>query len=501
MDKSSYMKFLELIFLLGSALVDCDFDNETTCNWQEANFTGHHWFSTSCHLLCADPYFVHQNTTVELVSPSLPPTPDLVCFSFWYILYKPGLSDLSVSVVKPSKTLNIWQVNNQVTNAWRRASINIASDGPFQLSFHFTTGTMEEGSIAIDDIKLNTGPCTRKDVFDFEGDNDDFTRMYDNVFDWELRYSWETSAKSDHTYMSPYGKLLYADMRNRSSGDMSSVISASFPPAHEECLFFWYIKRGSNTSTFQAFVNLEIPGAGLEIQNVWAVNEPANEWTKAFVDITAPNPYRIGFQVMVGNDHTHDEVFVDDVRFSTMACPRVADCDFENSFVCGYQTSKSGDVQWRIVMADDPSSVIPIDHTTQSRLGSYMQVDFPTTSTNVMFIDLVSQPIPAVVNRCLTFWYSSAGTKVVFHRAYSKSSSQQNLIKSPTGCRSSFTGQNYSHFTGRIYVTSQGIFSKSPFHCGITKVTHIVTTGHNLHCGSTTVISSQGINLSLHSVL
>ncbi|KAH9502694.1 hypothetical protein Btru_069532, partial [Bulinus truncatus] len=194
----------------------------------------------------------------------------------------------------------------------------------------------------------------------------------------------------------------------------------------EECLFFWYIKRGSNTSTFQAFVNLEIPGAGLEIQNVWAVNEPANEWTKAFVDITAPNPYRIGFQVMVGNDHTHDEVFVDDVRFSTMACPRVADCDFENSFVCGYQTSKSGDVQWRIVMADDPSSVIPIDHTTQSRLGSYMQVDFPTTSTNVMFIDLVSQPIPAVVNRCLTFWYSSAGTSNL--RIFLKTDSWQSLL-------------------------------------------------------------------------
>ncbi|XP_059155543.1 MAM and LDL-receptor class A domain-containing protein 2-like [Physella acuta] len=422
------------------SVVDCSFDNGP-CDWQPAKgipynftYTNTRYVTGTRYYLSADSSVLPENSLLYLLSPTLPPA-NIGCFTMVYRATNTGFSDISLLMLTGSSSIAVWRLHSN-NNRWQSASVNIANKWDHKLMLKVKVGIPVYGSVAIDDIKLNHGACKREGIYNFEdGNSNEFTQVPASDFLWPVKRADSTILAVDHTYTSPLGHFLQADLKPVFAGSSSQVESPYYPPTREECFFFWYVKLGSNTSTLSILKSVQSVGEEVEMEALWDTvgsttswtrayvdifsSDPyktlisTTSWTRAYVDIFSSDPYKLIFQVDVGINHLHDEVYLDDISFSTLPCPEIADCDFEGSFVCGYTSSSADEVLWRLVSASNPDTVMPVDHTTLSDRGSYMEVDFPMSTPRKLSIRLTSQPLIAAAVRCFSFWFYGRGSGVL----------------------------------------------------------------------------------------
>ncbi|XP_063296353.1 MAM domain-containing glycosylphosphatidylinositol anchor protein 2 isoform X2 [Pelobates fuscus] len=88
------------------------------------------------------------------------------CFSFFYHMYGRHIGALNVLLRLKGQTnteVQIWSANGNKGEQWHQARLNIHPTTSFQLIFEGVRGHGIEGDIAIDDISIVEGECTKVD--------------------------------------------------------------------------------------------------------------------------------------------------------------------------------------------------------------------------------------------------------------------------------------------------------------------------------------------------
>lgn len=110
----------------------------------------------------------------RLISPvfSIPPknpygtTNTAYCFSFYYNMYGQHIGTLNVYLRLKSQTSTespFWSTSGNKGQHWFQARVNIHPNSSFQVVFEGIRGRGIEGDIAIDDISIVEGECTKSD--------------------------------------------------------------------------------------------------------------------------------------------------------------------------------------------------------------------------------------------------------------------------------------------------------------------------------------------------
>ena len=84
------------------------------------------------------------------------------CMTFFYHMYGPHISSLSVYSTSNNRTLGtaLWGKNGTQGNVWRNSTMTVGGPAPFQVAFEGTRGSGYQGDIAIDDVSFKDGPCS-----------------------------------------------------------------------------------------------------------------------------------------------------------------------------------------------------------------------------------------------------------------------------------------------------------------------------------------------------
>ena len=86
------------------------------------------------------------------------------CLTFWYFIYGGKVGVLSVIILTNNTTEILWSKTGDQGENWYNATVNINKDEPFSIRFEARClyKTVEDGSIAIDDILIDKRPCGGK---------------------------------------------------------------------------------------------------------------------------------------------------------------------------------------------------------------------------------------------------------------------------------------------------------------------------------------------------
>ncbi|XP_073494672.1 MAM domain-containing glycosylphosphatidylinositol anchor protein 2 isoform X2 [Phyllobates terribilis] len=88
------------------------------------------------------------------------------CFSFFYHMYGRHIGSLNIFLRLKGQTsteIQIWSASGNKGEQWHQARINIHPTASFQIVFEGVRGPGIEGDIAIDDVSIIEGECTKMD--------------------------------------------------------------------------------------------------------------------------------------------------------------------------------------------------------------------------------------------------------------------------------------------------------------------------------------------------
>ncbi|XP_072310698.1 MAM domain-containing protein 2-like isoform X2 [Eucyclogobius newberryi] len=125
-------------------------------------------------------YYVHLEASpllpgqsARLRSPSLRGSRGPQCLIFYFHMYGSGTGRLSVHVDEGGDVRRLWESEGERSMGWLRAALQYQSDRRHQIVFEATRGSSVRSDIAIDDIKLESGPCSAVEDLDVRGHSND----------------------------------------------------------------------------------------------------------------------------------------------------------------------------------------------------------------------------------------------------------------------------------------------------------------------------------------
>jgi hypothetical protein len=187
-------------------------------------------------------------------------TNQLICFKFWYFFYGKKMGRLNVyldqfPVADNSNNFNrtlIWTKSTTQGRRWFESRRTITSKYPWKLTIEGTIGKTYSSDIGLDDLDSYIGQCTPTKLCDFEID----LCEYKNTIDGSADINWIRGLPSnytDHTSNSAAGSVAYVDLKNGNVNSKARLVSANFLPNGAECLQFWYLNTGLNSSKLNVY--------------------------------------------------------------------------------------------------------------------------------------------------------------------------------------------------------------------------------------------------------
>ncbi|XP_068190736.1 MAM domain-containing protein 2-like [Antennarius striatus] len=119
----------------------------------------------------ASPMLPGQN--VRLLSRPLRGSRGPQCLRFFYHMYGSGTGQLSVHLDKGGDDVLLWQQSGEQSITWLRAAVEYRCDSQHQIVFVATRGSSVRSDIAIDDIILESGPCSEMQIITNVGTSND----------------------------------------------------------------------------------------------------------------------------------------------------------------------------------------------------------------------------------------------------------------------------------------------------------------------------------------
>ncbi|RDD40324.1 MAM and LDL-receptor class A domain-containing protein 2 [Trichoplax sp. H2] len=285
--------------------------------------------------------------------------------SFWYHMYGFDIGSLSVDLITPSGTKQIWTKSNGQGNSWKQASnLKISScTTAFQLSFKGSTDFFgSAGDIAVDDIllngcaksssaascpsgqnqcadKLNCYPasatcdfnndccdgtdeklCAGYTMCNFEKSLCGWTQLKSDNFDWTKHsgttISSGTGPVADHTTGTSSGVYYYIETSFPRTVNQTAMLGSPTlkSPSSTCAMRFWYSMNGPSVGSLRISTRTSFTAPLVQQWSLSGNQGPL--WQKAIVNLPASsNPYQIVITGVVGSSFQGD-IAIDDISFT-----------------------------------------------------------------------------------------------------------------------------------------------------------------------------------------
>ncbi|XP_075546625.1 MAM and LDL-receptor class A domain-containing protein 1-like [Dermacentor variabilis] len=257
---------------------------------------------------------------------------------------------------------------------------------------------MEPGLVALDDIRIDAGPCPPRDFCSWEVGSPCLIIAAPDSFDaWKIRRAADIRF-ADHTIKNLTGRYLYLNTTAvHSHHPVSRVFMQRRPPTAATCVTFWWSGHGApgrlNVYRFTTETALRDP-----LVSVYSHSQDG-EWLARTVTITSSREWNLVFEgVAVAATKAGSGIMIDDVEFTDGECPPYELCSFEDECL-----------PWRIPRKEAAFEVeragsfekLPQDHTMQTEEGHYLLFKSPGTKGNRTSL-ILREPMRY---QCITFWY------------------------------------------------------------------------------------------------
>jgi hypothetical protein len=336
-----------------------------------------------------------------------------ICIKFWYFMFGKKMDRLNVYLDK-YKTTNmkddfnrtlIWSKLGTQGRKWFEGRITVNIDSPWKITYEGIVGQEFSSNIALDDLDSYIGNCAPTKMCDFEVDFCEFKNVIDSSADinW-LRGLPSNSSYTDHTTNSFSGSVAYMDLKNSVINSIARLVSSNYLPNGLECLQFWYLNNGLNTSKLNVY---EKQSNNYILKWSKISHENQLDWRFAQVNIgeSAFDEFAIVFEGIILKKDDNAVVAIDDIILKIGECPQPIDCNFEDFTLCSWSQSKENDLDWELSQGKVNNIEPLIDVTLGTDEGVFIYIDSNYPSKQNDKARLISDYIDPVSNGCFGIWY------------------------------------------------------------------------------------------------
>ncbi|KAJ3605003.1 hypothetical protein NHX12_027054 [Muraenolepis orangiensis] len=314
------------------------------------------------------------------------------------------------------------------SDSWAISSMDLPNTTEhYRIAIEGRPGETPGSSVAIFEIHISPGYCLEC--------NFEETHLCGYRNQWNTNVNWyiggglaqstQNDIRNDHTYNNKTGHFMYVDsIYAKTFTEVAKLLSPMTTVPMSGCLSFLYHRGDRPGNLFSVYTRDQLGQyqelwnatdtamATSEDQRDWADWELA-EWIPVQVDLKAPNPVQVVFEVAF-NSPRGGRVIVDDIAFSAEFCsadteptfdPSVANCDFESGF-CRYTQDDTGRSSWRRVSVK-PNMFRNGDHTTGA--GSFLLAHSRLGLLMGYVSRLLGPLLPGNMKYCLRIHYSLRG--------------------------------------------------------------------------------------------
>ncbi|TRY95871.1 hypothetical protein DNTS_021400 [Danionella cerebrum] len=347
-----------------------------------------------------------------LVSPELEQE-DWSCLRLVYQIVGSASLQLHLRPHGESFDYILW-TEDKPSDSWLIASVDLRNISvPFQLLFEAKPSQGKGNSVAVFEIHIISGYCLD---CNFEEHH-----MCGYRNQWNANVNWyvggslpldpQSNLPDDHTMKNKRGHYMYVNsVYAREFQEVAKLLSPMTTSAMAGCLSFYYQRNQALGNFFSVFTKDQLG----HFDEIWRPEVYATlNWTMVQVDVKAPNPLEIVFEVAFSSARG-GYVAVDDISFSSEFChkdtepvfdPSVANCNFEES-LCQYYQERSGAMVWNRVSVK-PNVYRIGDHTTG--IGSFLLANTRHASRPGYVGRLFGPFLPGNHKYCLRFHYALHG--------------------------------------------------------------------------------------------
>ncbi|XP_067126410.1 MAM and LDL-receptor class A domain-containing protein 1-like isoform X1 [Centruroides vittatus] len=420
---------------------NCSFDDLTFCKWNavesdtenenriiEWNFgnkssvpqntgpveplngKGHYIFIST-----PDKASIKKDAKALLQSASIKGRNQEICLSFYYYMFGAHVGELNV-YLNPlnNKPKKIWRKFGTQSDKWYNYQVTIyLEEKDYKLEFEAVPGDGFAGDIALDEIGLIVGRCSKYELCDFESDVCGWTQKETSSdYYWLRGRNLKNGPKFDHTTGTEYGYYLQAKANTtvKIGESTADFISPSFDDdLGSHCFTFWYYRGSYGTGNLQVLLQyIDNSKSSVLWSNMKISN---NSWNFAQITIESDKAYKIIIRATKGPS-TDFDLAIDDLNLSIESCTASAgSCNFDDSF-CSYTNDyDDADFQWLLGIGRVQNfGLIKIskDHVKDNQLFAYADLTNPEIKEGKK-ARLISEIVPSGTY-CLNFWYYVTGS-------------------------------------------------------------------------------------------
>uniref|UniRef100_A0A7N9AT72 MAM domain containing 2a n=1 Tax=Mastacembelus armatus TaxID=205130 RepID=A0A7N9AT72_9TELE len=393
----------------------CNFELGT-CGYTSDPEYGSWRMNEEGHLITVDSAFLDDHEQAVLVSPLLDQQ-DWGCVRLVYQITGQGSLHLKLRPDSNNFDYQLWNANT-TSDSWLIASMDLPNITiPYQILLEGRPERGSGNSIAIFEIHIVPGYCIE---CKFE---ENHLCGYSNS--WNPNVNWyvggsmaresESNLLENHTNNTQRGHYMYVDsVYAKHFLEVAKLTSPMTTVPMVGCLSFYYNRDQERGNIFSVFTRDHL---GL-YEEIWRPEVYVTVgWTLVNVDIKAPHPLQVVFEVAF-NSARGGYVAIDDITFSPEFChtdteptfnPSIANCDFENGLCLYYQERAETKVWSRVSVK--PNTYMIGDHTTG--IGCFLLANTHFTSKPGYVGRLHGPFLPGNHKYCLRFYYLIHGFRKI----------------------------------------------------------------------------------------
>ncbi|XP_023253312.1 MAM domain-containing protein 2 isoform X1 [Seriola lalandi dorsalis] len=393
----------------------CNFELGT-CGYTSDPQFGSWRMNEEGHLITVDSAFLDDQEQAVLVSPVLDQH-EWSCMRLVYQITGRGSLHLDLRPDSDNFDYRLWTAN-KTSDSWLIASVDLANSTiPYQILLEGRPEPGPGNSVAIFEIHIVHGYCIE---CDFE---EHHLCGYSNS--WNPNVNWyvggsvirepESNLLEDHSSSNQRGHYMYVDsVYAKHFQEVAKLTSPMTTVPMAGCLSFYYQRDQERGNIFSVFTRDQLG----HYEEIWRPGVyVTGGWTMVSVDIKAPHPLEVVFEVAF-NSAKGGYVAIDDISFSPEFChtdteptfdPSIANCDFENG-LCLYYEERAEMKAWSRASVK-PNAYRTGDHTTGA--GCFLLANTCLASRPGYVGRLHGPFLPGNHKYCLRFYYMLHGFKKV----------------------------------------------------------------------------------------
>ncbi|NXW71384.1 AEGP protein, partial [Hirundo rustica] len=248
------------------------------------------------------------------------------CLAFWYQLSSGTPGSLMVFVEQSRVRKKVLSISTMEGSNWHRSHVTIQPDGDWQVVFEAVGAGGDHGYIALDDLHVSDGACSKPASCDFEQDTCGWSSPSDPLLH-SFAWGWKSgivlakypSPEQDHTLGTRNGHYMHFDTSVLGARGTSALLeSPPLPAATDSCLRFWY-HMDIPEHLCSGELRVTLRGAAGQ-RTLWSVaGHRSRGWRGAVVPVRSPGEFQISFEITTRRWPMEGTVALDDIAYSAGA--------------------------------------------------------------------------------------------------------------------------------------------------------------------------------------